>query len=432
MGLFKEAENTTAFAKVGILGFAGSGKTRTATEIAIGLHKALKSNKPVTFLDTETGSDFTIPFFKKEGIQLLVSKTRAFKDLAEGMLEAPKISDILIIDSVSHFWVDIVESYCKKKNVNRLAFQDWGIIKPMWRDDFATPFVSLPIHIIVCGRAGFEYDYFEGEDGKMELYKTGTKMNTEKEFGFEPSLLIEMERIKNPEATEHYKSAKTKDQKLKASKEIMEAREFVRVATVLKDRSDIMDGIVLTNPTYKDFAPHWQSINIGGVHHPLEAGDSTDLFDKEGKPDWMIKKQQATITLEEIEGQLTKYFPGTSAKEKKAKLDLIDEVFKTRSWTKVQSLKLEELKDGLKNFKAILDLPENIKVLMGEQEGKIIVPTPPDIVVDGEKAPETGKDTSQKGSSLSDIISCPKGGEFARLFCESECPENFECEAWKV
>ncbi len=34
MSIFHKASNTMAFAKVGILGFAGSGKTRTATEIA--------------------------------------------------------------------------------------------------------------------------------------------------------------------------------------------------------------------------------------------------------------------------------------------------------------------------------------------------------------------------------------------------------------
>jgi hypothetical protein len=299
MSIFHKATNAMAFAKVGLLGFAGSGKTRTATEIAIGLHGALGSKKPVTWVDTETGSDFVLPIFQKHGIELLVSKTRAFKDLAEALREAPSISDIFIIDSVSHFWTDIVESYRKKKNVNRLSFQDWGIIKPMWSNDFSMPFVTSPLHIIVCGRAGFEYDYFEGDEGKMELYKTGTKMKAEGEFGFEPSLLIEMERIKNPEATDSYKVAKTKDAKMKAAKQMAADREFVRKATVLKDRSDIMDGKIFYNPSYKDFAPHWQSINIGGEHKPLESGDSTDLFNKEGQPQWKVNQQMCVIALEE-------------------------------------------------------------------------------------------------------------------------------------
>ncbi len=374
---FKEAENTMAFAKVGILGFAGSGKTRTATEIAVGLHKVLASKKPVGFLDTETGADFVLPIFKAHGIKLLVSKTRAFKDLAEGMKEAPKQFDILIVDSVSHYWTDLIESYKKKKNTNRLAFQDWGIIKPMWNDDFATPFVTLPIHIIVCGRAGFEYDYFEGDDGKMELYKTGTKMRVEGEFGFEPSLLIEMERIKNPEATDEYKAARTRDQKMKAAKKIMAEREFVRQATVLKDRADIMDGKVFLNPTYKDFAPHWEAINIGGEHKPIESGDSTALFDKEGTPQWKKDKDRGAIALEKIDAEIMTFFPGNTTIEKKAKLVLADKVFGTKSRIEMEKMSYMLLEQGLRRIRVILSVPENTPDNMAS--GKIIEPPPEDV-----------------------------------------------------
>ena len=359
MSIFKKATNTMAFAKVGILGFARSGKTRTGTEIAVGLHKAIKSQKPVGFIDTETGSDFVLPIFQKHGIELMVSKTRAFEQLAKGIKEAPAIFDILIIDSVSHFWVDIVESYRKKKNVTRLAFQDWAILKPMWSNDFSTPFVTSGLHIIVCGRAGFEYDYFEGDDGKMELYKTGTKMKAEGEFGFEPSLLIEMERIKNPEATESYREAKTKDAKMRAAKQIMSEREFVRKAIVLKDRSDIMDGMVFYNPTYENFAPHWQSINIGGEHHPIESGDSTDLFSVEGKPDWKIRQEQKEIVLEEIKGEYEKNLLGSTAEVKKARIVLAEKVFGTLSWTATEKKSLEDLKDGLRRMRVIFGVPEN-------------------------------------------------------------------------
>ena len=393
MSIFKKATNTMAFAKVGILGFAGAGKTRTATEIAVGLHKAIGSTKPVLFIDTETGSDFVLPIFQKHGIEMLVSKTRAFKDLASGLREAPEISDILIIDSVSHFWVDIVESYRKKKNVNRLSFQDWGIIKPMWNNDFSTPFVTSPLHIIVAGRAGFEYDYFEGDDGKMELYKTGTKMKAEGEFGFEPSLLIEMERIKNPEATESYREAKTKDAKMRAAKQIMNEREFVRRATVLKDRSDIMDGKVFYNPSYADFAEHWNSINIGGEHKPLEAGDSQGLFNKEGQPQWKVERTRAEIALEEIKAEVDKFLPGTSAKEKQAKIRLSEKVFGTASGKALEGMSYMVLEDGLRRIKDIFTVPEN--TLENMAAGKITEPPEEDVKdFDETKAGETGKEAA--------------------------------------
>lgn len=383
---FKEAENTMAFAKVGILGFAGAGKTRTATEIAIGLHKAIQSKKPIGFMDTETGSDFVLPIFQTHGIRLMVSKTRAFKDLADGLRQAPALFDIMIIDSISHYWVDIVESYKKKRNTARLSFQDWGILKPMWCDDFSSPFVTLPLHIIVCGRAGYEYDYFEGDDGKMELYKTGTKMRAEGEFGFEPSLVIEMERIKNPEATEAYRQAKTKDQKMKAAKGLSAAREFVRRATVLKDRSDIMDGKIFDNPTYADFAPHWQSINVGGEHRPLDAGDSTELFNREGKPQWKVDKEKATIALEKIKAEFDKWAPGSAAKEKQAKIKLAEKVFNTNSWTAIEGYSYSLLESDLKRLRVILSVPEN--TVENVAAGIILEPPPEDI---GEFAAAAGE-----------------------------------------
>ncbi len=48
MSMLKPARNRMAFAKVGLYGTAGSGKTYTAAKIAIGLHQYTKSTKPYT------------------------------------------------------------------------------------------------------------------------------------------------------------------------------------------------------------------------------------------------------------------------------------------------------------------------------------------------------------------------------------------------
>ena len=64
MALFQRATNTQAFLKAGIMGFAGDGKTYTASELAIGLVLLMRQrgiaagDRPVMFLDTETGSDW--------------------------------------------------------------------------------------------------------------------------------------------------------------------------------------------------------------------------------------------------------------------------------------------------------------------------------------------------------------------------------------
>jgi hypothetical protein len=59
----------------------------------------------------------------------------------------------------------------------------------------------------LCGRAGYEYDHEENEDGGKDLIKIGTKMKAEGEFGFEPSLVIEMERLTPP--TRKHKKGET-------------------------------------------------------------------------------------------------------------------------------------------------------------------------------------------------------------------------------
>ena len=58
--MFTKAKNETAYAKIGDFGWQGAGKTYTACSIAIGLHKYIKAEKPVFFLDSEKGSDFAI------------------------------------------------------------------------------------------------------------------------------------------------------------------------------------------------------------------------------------------------------------------------------------------------------------------------------------------------------------------------------------
>src|ERR1700732_2393474 len=115
--LFQPAENTSAFLKSGFLGFQGSGKSMTASLLAIGLVLHMRklnieyASRPVFFLDTETGSDWVKPLFDEMGVALYSSKTRAFSDLIAAINEAQKSASFLITDSISHFWTELCESY---------------------------------------------------------------------------------------------------------------------------------------------------------------------------------------------------------------------------------------------------------------------------------------------------------------------------------
>ena len=87
MALFQKATDTNAFLKMGIFGFAGSGKTMTSTLTAIGLIHYMRernmplAGKPLFFLDTEQGSNWVRRKIEDAGIELYTAKTRAFTDL---------------------------------------------------------------------------------------------------------------------------------------------------------------------------------------------------------------------------------------------------------------------------------------------------------------------------------------------------------------
>lgn len=346
MSMLKPATNKIAFAKVGLYGEAGSGKTYTAAKVAVGLHQAIKSDKPVGFFDTEPAASYVIPLFEKAGIEFLVyDESRALKDLMTFMDEAEQTCSVVIIDSISHVWRDAQESYIakinegrkkqRKKPIYQLEFHHWRPIKSAWAA-FTDRFLSSKVHVIVCGRAGKIYEYQEKDDGsgKKELISTGSRMATEKELGYEPSLLIEM--IKH-----------------------REDGRIVNRALVEKDRTATLNGNVVDYPDYEKLRPHFDYLNIGGDHFTYSGRDSQDLYTDDGEDNWGYEKRQREIWCEEIQGLLTKHRPSQSADDKKAKADLIEEFFDTRSWTKVQSMPSSDLKIQFHAMRAKLE-PEQL------------------------------------------------------------------------
>ena len=330
MGLLKKAENQTAAAKIGIYGEAGSGKTRTATEIAIGLAK--QSGAPIAFYDTEGGSDFMVKLCREAGVELLVAKARAFADLMAFMKEVREAGAVAIIDSISHTWDDLRESYERTlKRKNGLEIWDWGVIKPAWRE-FTTEFLTSPVHAIVCGRAASIYEQVYNEArGKTEVQVTGTKMKTEKETAYEPSLLIEMERVPRRDGP-----------------------GYDHVAHVQKDRSDQMDGQSFPNPTFETFRPFFAELNIGGEHRPTDASRTSDhLF---STPDNAIERKRAVeITLEKIKDAFILADIGSrSDADKKRMKELLAQCFGTTAWSEVEGKRLEDLQAGLADLRQAL------------------------------------------------------------------------------
>ncbi len=345
MALFVETTNTQAFVKAGFMGFQGSGKTYTASEFAKGLillgraRQLPFGDQPLLFFDTETGSDWVRPQMAEAGIKLLAAKTRAFSEILVGIDEAETMGAVLLVDSLTHVWRDLCDSYKKKRNRRRLEFQDWDVLKGEWAT-FTDRFVNACCHIVLCGRAGYEYDQFEDEDGKKQIEKTGIKMKAENETGYEPSLLVLMERrLRVPE---HDEEGGGRGRKRKTKPDL---HNVVRVAHVMKDRSARIDGREFEQPRFEDFLPHVEAINLGGRHLGVDTSrTSEDRFEPDGEVKWMRERRDRDIALDEIKEELVRAWPGRTDAAVKAKADCLEAVFGTRSWEAVQSWRLADLK----------------------------------------------------------------------------------------
>lgn len=331
MSMFKTAEMKQSYLKMGMYGDPKAGKTYTATLVAVGLHKLIKSKKPVTFFDTETGSEYVLETFKQHGIELQTVKSRSFSDLMAATKEAAEISDILIVDSITHVWKEIAEAYKHKKGVDELIMYDWGPIKEEW-NIFTTEYLNSKLHMIVCGRAQDIWEERMNERGKKEKAVVGSKMATEKSLAYEPSLLVEMERVANP--TTGFLTPR---------------------AWVLGSRfpSDGLSGKCFDNPTFETFLPHIERLNLGGEHVGVDmTRSSEDLFAPGSDTSRYEYQKKRDIAIEEIKDEVDRRWSGMSVEQKNARIDVLIAVFGTSSKTAIENLSVPKLQEGLARIRS--------------------------------------------------------------------------------
>lgn len=357
--LLRRATYEQAYLKAGGLGFAGSGKTTTAAYIAIGLAKEFGAGKPVAYFDTENGSDFLIPKFDAEGIELQNLKSTAFVDLLSVVREAEDSCSVLVVDSLSAVWRELGTAYKaaiqKKRNLpklpSRLSMDQWGEIKDTWAP-WPLAFLNSKLHIIALGRAGYEWDEeiedIDDPESKKKLVKVGTKMKVEGEFGYEPNFIFEMLRI----------PAEQSERRQRSRPGIWAHR-----CVLLKDRTDSVNGAQFDfqkprklykagdyKLVYEKFRPVWEFMKRSdGAQRAIDPGrTSAELFSgPNGESAFAHRAKRVQIVLEEFDGTLTKIWPGQDAKSKALRNLVIETVFSTRSWTAVESKSLESLEEGL-------------------------------------------------------------------------------------
>lgn len=344
-------EGGQGYVKAGFLGFTAGGKTYTAVELALGIRDHFKLDGQIAFFDTENGAGFfQEKVTQRTGKPLLIKRARSFDALMQfaKVCEERKVS-VAIVDSLTHTWRELCDSYLAKVNEreaewarrNRrdpkprfnLQFEDWNPIKTTWAT-WTDWYLNSQMHVIICGRAGWDYlNETDERTGKKTLVKIGTKMKAESEFGFEPSLLVEMERVVE------------KDQ---SGEEILLNR-----GSVLKDRWDLLNGKVCDNPDFAFFKPHVEKFQPA-THQAVDTKAKSDVPIEDHSGDSFHRELKLrTIACEEIQGELLKRWPSQTAADKASKAEKLEELFGTRSWTAVENMASGRLNQGLALLKVV-------------------------------------------------------------------------------
>lgn len=336
--MFKKLENNRPFLKMALEGFAGDGKTFTAAQIAIGVHKLIKSTKPIALFDTEKAFKALKPSFDAAGIEAVIDdEQRSLAGLSAAMKWCEEgNADILIIDSITHVWEEFMKAYLNRPDKhgnpvarNRLEFQDWGVIKPQWKDQFSNPFVMAKCHIIFTGRAGYEYtDERNEETNKREIFKSGIKMKAETETAFEPDILVLMQ---------------------KKSDLISEDKKVWREGMIVKDRTNQIDGKIFKNPSFDDFFPAIKVLLDGTLREQYGVVIPDTFQEFENKYSEFAKERE--ILVAEIEGCFELMGLGTGAADKQVKAWTLNQVYGINSVEMLAKKSNTIIKEGLKIIK---------------------------------------------------------------------------------
>jgi hypothetical protein len=240
----------------------------------------------------------------------------------------------------------VCDTYLKRVNdarkrkrlgeLDRLEFQHWSAVKQLW-NEWTDIYLTSPLHIVVCGRAGYEWDFEERDDGtgKKDLVKTGVKMKVEGEFGYESSILVQM----------------TQDHELDSGG----VMKIARKATVLKDRFGVLDGVTSgPNPTFEFFEPH-VSLLRPDQHVQTDFTRQSEIpVNEGGDTSWRQEVRAREILCEEIKAEFVKGgLDGNSAEAKRRRVEVLEQFFGTASWTAVEQKASEQLRFGLEALRAL-------------------------------------------------------------------------------
>lgn len=183
---FKKAEKSTSLLRCAVFGPPGAGKTYTSLRMATGM------GGKIAVIDTERGS--ASKYADRFDFDVLELPETDINTYVEAMELAAKAGyEILIIDSLSHAWQELLSE------IDRLAAAKYrGNTWSAWSEGtpkqkkLVNAILSYPGHIIATMRSKIEYSVEQTNQGKTKPIKVGLAPEQGKGIEYEFDLLIEI------------------------------------------------------------------------------------------------------------------------------------------------------------------------------------------------------------------------------------------------
>lgn len=182
---FEKAVLTNVKAKIALTGPSGSGKTYSSLTLATGLANGGK----IGFIDTEGDRglfyankfDFYRDTLKNHSPEAYISKIKEAE--AEGI-------DVLIIDSITHEWKQLLEDLEKIPGSN--SYAKWGQITPR-HEAFLKVILEANMHIICTVRAKDKYILEINDKGKQAPKKVGLGLEQRDTIEYEFTTVLNLD-----------------------------------------------------------------------------------------------------------------------------------------------------------------------------------------------------------------------------------------------
>ena len=252
MSLFQKASKKQAKLRAAVFGPSGGGKTYTSLCIAKGL------GGKVAVIDTERGSaskysdrfDFDVCDLEKKDVASYCKTIKA----AYGY-------DVLIIDSLTHAWQELLEQVEKlaQAKYRGNTWSAWSEGTPLQRD-LVDAILDFPGHVIATMRSKTEWTTAKQDNGKSAPVRVGLAPEQGKGIEYEFDLLLEL-------TVDH-------------------------VGNVLKDRTGKFQDKLIDKPG-EEFGKELAAwLSEGTVVEPVEKKDPHSKTVKKYR-DWIISKSPA-------------------------------------------------------------------------------------------------------------------------------------------